>query len=91
MEYREDLDIRPLPVGANDAPAAVNSLKADLDAATGQVDDAAANIADSIITHVANDPPTEVDRLWGLYSRAYTREELERLASNSFEAAGLRD
>ena len=88
VEFNEELDIRPLPVGADMAPHVVAELRSEIDTA-GSLEAAAAAIADRMLALDAAGSGSEQHRLQSLYAAAYTRDELVTLARNTFTSFGL--
>jgi len=81
-------DVPPIPVDPTLAARQAVHIQGLIDAAGG-VPQATTRAVDAIYAASPDGEPSELLRLRLLYRRAYTREELERLVSNTFADLGL--
>ena len=90
LEFREALNIAPLPVDETTAGVLGRHYAAGIIAAGGR-EQAARAAAAAIFARRADEAPSELGRLQRLFAQVYTHAELERLTLNTFDALGLRD
>lgn len=88
LDYKEQLNVSPLPLDERSAAVLGRHFAAKIVAAGGP-EQAARVAADAVLTRRADEPPDEHHRLQRLYAQVYTRKELERLMRNGFDALGL--
>jgi len=86
--YRTRLRPPPLPLEARPAAAMARHHAAAIRAAGGRTQAARAAV-DKVLARPADDPPGERRRLQRLMAVVYTREELETLMLDTYDALGL--
>jgi hypothetical protein len=88
VEFSDSIDLLPIPVSPGRAARQALLLhRTILDA--GGIEPATHAAVEAILAATPADPPSEVKRLRLLYQRAYSHDELEGLATNTFAALGL--
>lgn len=89
LNFKENLNLSPLPQDEGTAAVLGRDFAAKIVAAGGR-QAAARAAATAVLARRADEPPSEHQRLQRLYAQVYSREELEKLMLNSFDALGLR-
>lgn len=88
LVYRTRLRPPPLPLEARAAAVMARHYAAAIQAAGGRAQ-AAAAAAEGVLARRADEPPDERLRLQRLLAQVHTREELETLMLDTFDALGL--
>ncbi|MCX4240482.1 hypothetical protein [Paraliomyxa miuraensis] len=88
MESSDTIELLPIPVSPRRAASQALTFRAWI-ATFGGVEAATQAAVNAILGASLDDPPSEVRRLWLLYQRVYTRQELEGLVTGTFAARGL--
>lgn len=86
--FRTAVDLPPIPVGELAAARAARLVQRRVDAA-GSLAAGVDAAVDAIYAATPADPPQELRRLRLLYQHAYSRAELARLVTNTFDALGV--
>jgi hypothetical protein len=89
MVYRTRLRPPPLPLDAGTSASMARHYAAAIGAAGGRMQAARAAAA-GVFARRADEAPDEHARLQRLYAQVYTREEIETLMLDTFDALGLR-
>jgi hypothetical protein len=89
MAYRTRLRPPPLPLDAGTSVSIARHYSTAIDAAGGRVQ-AARAAAVGVFARRGDEAPSEQLRLQRLYAQVYTREEIETLMLDTFDALGLR-